>query len=416
MNRWSKAFLVALRIAVGWHFLYEGLWKIDSATGSTSYATSWYTLQTSVARLRDYFERRPGGQLQLEPALARTDAWFEEVVAGLRARNKALAEAQKARLADLRDRVKLAAAAAARGEARADEVVNFDWLFVRDEVLQVAAEPESERFSALPFLQGSAGPFRPLFRGLVRDMDGLDRLTVASAQAAIDRRYREILEHFASARRPFTTEQQSRLAQARDELKAAIAATLNDPAFRTRLADYQLMRTRVAADAPRVNAAFARERLAEDRRKLDAIAGELLDFTNEPVEELSLRAQTIATASQLGAGPLPRPPGPSGWIDQAIQWALTAIGICLVVGLFTPAAAVAAAAQLAMFYLASPPWPGLPAAALGGHYLYIDRNLIEMFAALVIATTGTGRWAGLDAFLFRYFAARRARNKPGSLS
>jgi hypothetical protein len=36
---------------------------------------------------------------------------------------------------------------------------------------------------------------------------------------------------------------------------------------------------------------------------------------------------------------------------------------------------------------------------MGGHYLYVDRNLIEMFAALTIAVTGTGRIAGLDAYL-----------------
>ena len=70
-------------------------------------------------------------------------------------------------------------------------------------------------------------------------------------------------------------------------------------------------------------------------------------------------------------------------------------------GLLTPWAAAAAAVQLAMFYFASPPWPGLPAATLAGHYLYIDRNLIELIAAGVIATTGTGRWAGLDAYLFQ---------------
>ena len=28
----------------------------------------------------------------------------------------------------------------------------------------------------------------------------------------------------------------------------------------------------------------------------------------------------------------------------------------------------------------------------------IDRNLIELIAALVIATAATGRWAGLDAY------------------
>jgi hypothetical protein len=60
-------------------------------------------------------------------------------------------------------------------------------------------------------------------------------------------------------------------------------------------------------------------------------------------------------------------------------------------GLFTPYAAIAAAGQLAMFYFASPPWPGLPAASLGGHYMFVDRNLIELVAALVIAATSWTR-------------------------
>jgi uncharacterized membrane protein YphA (DoxX/SURF4 family) len=410
VNGWSKAFLIALRIAVGWHFLYEGLWKIDSDTGATSYATSWYTLQSSVGRLRDYFERSPAGEVKLEPALARADAWHDEIVKAFKARNKALAEDQKARLAELRDKVKLAAAEAARGEIRGDQTINFDWTFVRDEVLKIAAEQEGERFTALPYLQASAGPFRPLFRALVHDIDGVERLTVASAQAGLDERYRQVLRHYASAGKPFTAGQQARLAQARDALKISIAATLNDPGFRARLADYQLMRNRAAADPSRVSAPFTRERLAEDRGKLDGIAGELLGFVNEPLAELAVQAQTLATVDQLGAGPLPRPGDPSGWIDRTIQWGLAAIGVCLLLGLFTPVAAVAAAAQLAMFYFASPPWPGLPAATLGGHYLYVDRNLIEMIAALVIATTGTGRWAGLDAYLYRYAAARLRRS------
>jgi uncharacterized membrane protein YphA (DoxX/SURF4 family) len=110
---------------------------------------------------------------------------------------------------------------------------------------------------------------------------------------------------------------------------------------------------------------------------------------------------------QLAEGPLPRPGDPAGWVDRSIEWGLTAMGACLLLGLFTPIAGLAAAAQLAVFYLASPAWPGLPAATLGGHYLYIDRNLIEMVAALVIATAGTGRWAGLDAYIFKLIQRRR---------
>ena len=186
MNRWSKVFLVALRLAVGWHFLYEGLWKIDSDTGATVYTTSWYPLQSSVSRLRDYFEST--SEVKIQPATARIDAWYDEIVKAFKGRNLALAEDQKARLADLRDKIKLAAADAAQGAIRPNEVVNFDWIYVRNAVLQTPAAPEAERFTALPFLQQSAGPFRPAFRALVRDIDGFERLTAASAQAALDQR------------------------------------------------------------------------------------------------------------------------------------------------------------------------------------------------------------------------------------
>lgn len=408
MNKWTKAFLIALRIAIGWHFLYEGVWKLASDQGTASYATSWYVVQPSVARLRDYFERPPG-DVKLEPALARVDAWYDEIIRAFKGKNMSPAEDQKARLAELRDKVKLAAYDAARGIIRPDEVVNFDWVYVRDEVLRIPPPQEGERFTALPYLQSSAGPLRPLFRGLVRDMDGLRRLAPASAQAAIDKRHGEILRHYASARRPFTSEQQARFAEARDSIKAEIAAAMNAPAFRDRLEDYEAMMARVKLDSGHATAPFSQERLAEDRKKLDGISGELLGIVNEPLVELAAQAETIATVDQLAAGPVPRPGDPAIWIDRTISWGLTAIGACLLLGLFTPFAAVAAACQLAVFYFASPAWPGLPAAAIGGHYLYIDRNVIELFAAGVVAAAGTGRWAGLDYYLHRYVLSRGAK-------
>jgi len=393
MNRWTKIFLTALRIAVGWHFLYEGLWKVDSETGATSYATSWYTLQSSVGRLRDYYESNSLGGLDAD--VARADLWYDEIVKSFKAKNKPLADDQKARLALLRDKVKLAAA------GRNGSVVAFDWAYVRDETLKLAAEHEGEHFTALPYLQASTGPFRPLFRALVNDIDAIERLTVASAQASLDDRCREILRHYESAGHPFSAEQEPRLINTRDLLKAEIAKTLNDAAFRNRLADYRGMRQHAADDGSRVTAPFSRERLDADRAKLDATASELLGLVNEPLSELAVQSQTIATVEQLGAGPLPRPGDAARWVDRGIKIGLTAIGGCLLLGLFTPLAAVAAALQLGVFYFASPPWPGFPAATLGGHYLYVDRNLIELLAACVIASTGTGKWAGLDACLVR---------------
>ena len=378
MNRPTKVFLILLRIVIGWHFLYEGLWKLHSDKGSAAYTTAWYTLQTSVARLHD------------DPA--RADQWYDDVVKAFKGRNHALDEVQKARLAEFRDKVKLAAAAG--------EPLAFDWPQVRDEVLQLPPASESERFTALGYLQSSEGPLRPVFRGLVPDIDGLSRLTVPAAQAVIDARHREIFAHFAAAGRPFTAAQQARLAQSRDELKQQIALTMNDPTFQSRLADYRQMRARVAEDSSRTAAPFTRERLAADRQKLDAIAGELLAFTTEPIEELSVQAQNIATVAQLAAGPFPRPAGPSDWIDRLMPWTLTLTGALLMLGLFTPIAALAAAAHLLMFYFASPPWPGLPAASMAGHYLYIDRNLIECVAVLAV---GAAAWH------------RRAAPKPAAV-
>lgn len=363
MNRWTKASLVALRIAVGWHFLYEGVWKIRSDTGAASYATSWYPLESGLARIKEAFAH--GRQADI-------DAWYDDVVKTFKGRAEALSEDQKARLAELRDKVKLRAA------AREPDVINFDWQYVKDAVLQIPAPPESERFTALPFLQSSAGPLRPAFRALVRDIDGLDRLTTASVHAALDRRAEQIAVHYG-----FTPEQRAKLAEVRDRVKAGFAVTWNDPAIQTRLADYRLMRTRVGRLADS-GPPFHRERLAEDRRKLDQIAGDLLALANEPGDELAVQAHSIATPAQMSAGPVPRVGAPSDWIDTLMKWGLTAIGACLLLGLFTPYAAIAAGVQLAMFYLASPPWPGLPAATLGGHYLYIDRNLIELIAAVVV--------------------------------
>jgi uncharacterized membrane protein YphA (DoxX/SURF4 family) len=300
------------------------------------------------------------------------DAWYDEVIRQFKARNEALTEEQKGKLAVLRDKIKVA------GKAE------FDWAYVK-EYLAITAPPEGERFTALPFLQQSAGPFRPVFRALVRDIDGLDRLTLTSAQASLDARYEEIATHYE-----FTAEQRAKLGQTRDAIKTAFVKTWNDPEAQARIADYKLMRRRVAS-VPEAGAPYHAERMAEDRKKLDTIAGELLAMANEPGAELAYQAYSIATVAQMGNGPVPRPKTPVDWVDSAIKYALVAIGACLMLGVFTRWAAIAAAGQLLVFYLASPPWPGMPGATMGGHYLYVDRNLIELIAAGTIAALAGGR-------------------------
>jgi uncharacterized membrane protein YphA (DoxX/SURF4 family) len=382
VNKTTAVLLVLLRIAIGWHFLYEGVFKLASDGSAVQWNTSRYFLQTSTARLRDDLNQGAGA--------ARLDQWYEDVVAYFKRKNSALAEDQKARLAVVRDGLKAEPASA------------VDWIHVHEEVLKLTADkPVDPRFTAEPFLLGSTGPFRPLFRALVSDADGLARLSPAVATARIEDRYREILSHFRTRGYALTTAQQARLALVRDDLKRSLEATLEEPTLRTRVADYKLTLDRVAAAAPRASTPYLRERLQADRKRLDLVAVELLAFVNEPLMELSQQANSIASVEQLQAGPVPPPHSQTVWIDWSVKWGLIVLGLLLMAGLFTTPAAAGAAVMLAMFYLGAPPWPGLPEAPGTSHFLYVNTNLIEIVAVLAIAASGTAKWGGLDRMLAR---------------
>ena len=65
-----------------------------------------------------------------------------------------------------------------------------------------------------------------------------------------------------------------------------------------------------------------------------------------------------------------------------------------------------------MIYFSMPPWPGLPPNPKAeGHYLIVSKNLVEMIACLVIATTPSGHWVGFDAL---FFGARRRAAAGGA--
>ena len=52
-----------------------------------------------------------------------------------------------------------------------------------------------------------------------------------------------------------------------------------------------------------------------------------------------------------------------------------------------------------------------------GHYVFINKNIIEMLALLALATTRSGYWAGLDGLLSCLAPWRwRARRAPAPVS
>jgi uncharacterized membrane protein YphA (DoxX/SURF4 family) len=103
----------------------------------------------------------------------------------------------------------------------------------------------------------------------------------------------------------------------------------------------------------------------------------------------------------LGSFPTPKPFGMIEFVDMITPWMLTGIGLFLLIGLLARLAAIGAIGFLFMTYLAVPAMPWYPAAGPSeGNYLFINKNVIEMLALCVIATTPTGKWFGVDAIFY----------------
>jgi uncharacterized membrane protein YphA (DoxX/SURF4 family) len=361
MKQTQRILFGLLRVAIGWHFLYEGVFKIGIDDAWQPPPTSRYFVRASVERL----QREAAGATP-DAARERMRQWTGEVAQYFQKRGNPLGEEQKTRLAMLRD------------AKRPDEI---DWTYVHDEVLAIApAPPLTAGFTAEPFLRGTWGPFRPAYRALISDVDGLERLDIGRAVAELETRYDVLIQHYG-----FDGEQRASLARVRDGLKRDMTDLLSGPDLSARIADYRLMRASLRDAERQPPMPFAGERTETLRKRADDTALVLLSYVTEPPDELTFQAGQIATVAQLKAGPPEGRRSRTAWSDRAVKWGLVGIGVLLIVGIGTVPAALGAAAMLAMFYFAAPPWPGLPAPPGEGHYLFVDRNLIELLAVLLIA-------------------------------
>jgi len=88
--------------------------------------------------------------------------------------------------------------------------------------------------------------------------------------------------------------------------------------------------------------------------------------------------------------------------DLITMWGLTAVGLLLMLGLFTRLASLGGIGFILLFYLCNPPFVGyfysIPSE---GSYLIVNKNLVELSALVVILLTGSGKFAGLDLFVNR---------------
>jgi uncharacterized membrane protein YphA (DoxX/SURF4 family) len=146
-------------------------------------------------------------------------------------------------------------------------------------------------------------------------------------------------------------------------------------------------------------------RIWSDVREKDRdLAGPLLAMDKELQED----AMKLLEVSQLvDEARLAPPLSPIRIVDLLTIAGLAGLGILLIIGLFTRFAAFSAAFMVLGFYLAMPPFPGVPEAPGPEHSFIVNKNLIEVFALLALSSVPTGYWFGVDKLVAGFFAKKK---------
>lgn len=90
-----------------------------------------------------------------------------------------------------------------------------------------------------------------------------------------------------------------------------------------------------------------------------------------------------------------------GLVNAANIGLTMAVGLTLLLGIFTRIGAVIGCLLLLMFYLAHPPLHGFSASTMGGTYWIVNYNLVEIAGLMVILAFPTSRYFGLDNLIGR---------------
>ncbi|UJH67997.1 DoxX family protein [Allomuricauda sp. SCSIO 65647] len=87
-----------------------------------------------------------------------------------------------------------------------------------------------------------------------------------------------------------------------------------------------------------------------------------------------------------------------GWVDTLNVVALILVGITLILGFLEKIGALAGIGLLALYYLAHPSLPWLPQINVEGSYWFVNKNLIELVACMILYQHPTGHVFGLGCF------------------
>jgi len=273
----------------------------------------------------------------------------------------------------------------------------------------------AHEFTAAPFLTQAKGPFAPMFYAMMYDIDGQQRLELArddkgrwslptylNVWSALRDRY--------VARYKMVEEQQTEAEklqyQFEDRLAAFVAGHLTEiRGYHEALKRFADTKVDPVADVP-----FQKKRIWDRQQDMRKESGAWTAEVDKLSEAYEAALAELLTEDQAATGPVAASWNPLSWsriefVNFAVTYGLTAIGLCLMLGFCTRLACLGGAAFMAFVVMTQPGWPTIypPAPPVVGHALLVTKDWIEMVALLVLATTAVGRWGGLDFFVYYLF-------------
>jgi uncharacterized membrane protein YphA (DoxX/SURF4 family) len=398
MTRLTCVFLVLLRLAIGWHFLFEGAEKVTTYFFTTKPAWS------SEAYLRE--SCAPGLLGSLFRSLA-GDAVLDRY-----------------EMTPIPEGVDPASSPAYKQLPRA---LDKDWQGFFDRFVEYYSLTPEQRSQAEAVLAQHKEQTALWLRGkgehnttavtrkppagnadLPLDQTAPERIQEYQAKVTLVQRLEAEMNQLGSGVKKRLDEAKAEVRKERKQLQtdlAARSAALADGLY-TVLTDEQRASHRELEplDAARVRlAGLSEEQRTEAAELTEPVSRTLQDYFQWPP-----LAWTMGPGIHEPVGRHVLDYGKLDWADFLTRWGLVVMGACLLLGLFTRTACVAGALFLCLLWLSMPPLLGAPEAVrMEGRFL-VNKNLIEMLALLTLATTASGKWLGLDGLL-QYLNPRRWR-------
>lgn len=393
VSRLACFFLVALRLAIGWHLLYEGLWKLNTQHTATPWSAEGY-LKNATGPFRDYFRNLTGDPndlnwLDYDRMAAKWDDWAARFVAHYPGASEA--QGKRPSVANQLDRLM---------NGPKEFVAPLDAL---------PAGVDLAKWKAIKF---DAEKKRLVVDGklhlLPSERDDILALVAEDKTPAADKFRKAVNDLFATQSKLAFKERLAALLKG-DPERVGILQKSGNAIVEERMGDvahYQALLERYDANLAKAKTAYQWDHLGRQWGEIQQLRKQLIGPVQALEAELKTAATELLSEEQLAAGPVPEPMTAIRSINLQTMWGLTIIGGLLVAGLFTRLAAVAGAGLLSMFYLAAPPWPGTPPEVGIEHNFIVNKVFIEVVALLAFASLPTGRWFGVDALFAALFRRR----------